>query len=168
MHNLLNFWGSAPDPDGGAYSAPPYPPCWAGGGLTPSRTLPLRVLPLNYLFICRTNVLYLPTPMNEYTKILCTQYAHSTLSVSTTAEWQKFYTIRYKCLLSHLVFRFQFGHIICPTGRISGDVREKLVAFRGLYHVVELQLSHMIWAVTRTIVVHSIVIWLLNGDSIYK
>ena len=66
---MLSFWGSAPDPDGGAYSAPPYPPCWAGGGLTPSRTLPLRVLPLNYLFICRTNVLYLPTPMCNTAKL---------------------------------------------------------------------------------------------------
>ena len=37
-HHALNlaetysFWGGAPDPDGGAYSAPPIPPSWAGLG----------------------------------------------------------------------------------------------------------------------------------------
>ena len=30
VQNLQSGWGSAPDPDGGAYSAPPYP--LAGGG----------------------------------------------------------------------------------------------------------------------------------------
>ena len=34
-----SFWGSAPDPDGGAYSAPPYPLAGAGG-VPPSRTHP--------------------------------------------------------------------------------------------------------------------------------
>ena len=35
----VGFWGFAPDSDGGAYSAPPYPPSWVGG-LPPSCTLP--------------------------------------------------------------------------------------------------------------------------------
>ena len=33
---LQSFWGSAPDPDGGAYSAPPIPPS-CGGRVRPSR-----------------------------------------------------------------------------------------------------------------------------------
>ena len=36
---LQSFWGGAPDPDGGAYSAPPYPLAGAGG-VSPSRTHP--------------------------------------------------------------------------------------------------------------------------------
>ena len=42
------------------------PPGWAGGGKTPSRTHPLSLRPPSYLFICRTNVLYLPAPLGRY------------------------------------------------------------------------------------------------------
>ena len=38
----------------------------------------------------------------------------------------------------------------------SGDVRENSVVFRELYLVVELQLSHVIWAINRTIAVHTL------------
>ena len=40
MIKLQSFWGSAPDPDGGAYSAPPYPLAGLRGGVAPSRTHP--------------------------------------------------------------------------------------------------------------------------------
>ena len=47
MQNLKSFWGFAPDPNGGAYSAPPYPLPGAGGGNAPSRTHPLWYRLLN-------------------------------------------------------------------------------------------------------------------------
>ena len=49
----------------------------------------------------------------------------------------------------------------------SGDVRENSVVFRELYHVVELQLSHVIWAINRNNSC-SFIVWLLNGDRTYR
>ena len=45
MRNLQIFWGFAPDPNGGAYSAPSYPLAGAGGGHAPSCTHLLHYLP---------------------------------------------------------------------------------------------------------------------------
>ena len=43
---LAKLLGRSPRPRWGSLQRSPIPPCWAGGGLTPSRTHPLRVRPL--------------------------------------------------------------------------------------------------------------------------